>query len=60
MWKLSGINIWDTISGGYYVDWNGSTTAPKIQAYTTVPGTEATAATNLSSVTITGELVYGN
>lgn len=37
--------------------WNGSATAPTIQAYSAL-GTEAAAATNLSAVTVTGLLLY--
>lgn len=66
--KLWAVNIFTLVdpTKTYFLDWNGGTlfnssTAslqPRIQAFTAVPGTEVTAATNLSTVQVIGELVY--
>src|ERR1700690_3041395 len=39
MWKLFGIIVADSVvTQGYFIDWNGSATAPKLQAYTGLLG----------------------
>lgn len=54
---LVGVNVLTRQDGTRFYDWNGSTSAPKIKAYTD-GATEETSTTDLSAVTLKVELIY--
>lgn len=55
--ELLGVNVLTRQDGTRFYDWNGSTTAPKIKAYT-AGNAEVSNATDLSAVTLKVELIY--
>lgn len=55
--ELKGVVILTRQDGTRFYDWDGSTTTPKIKAYT-AGNSEVSATTNLSAVTIKALLLY--
>jgi len=59
-YNLRGINIFNPLNAALtrYASWDGVKTTPKIRWLTALPGTQVTAAVDLSAESISGEFEY--